>query len=75
MQEPGTANTYIYLFCYIMCLILFLFPSLLLLLLLLLLIIVPGVSATPYEDNLRYFNVAIAGPNDSPYEGNYWLYD
>ena len=31
--------------------------------------IVPGVSATPYEDNLRYFNVVIAGPSDSPYEG------
>ena len=31
--------------------------------------IVPGVSATPYEDNFRYFNVAIAGPTDSPYEG------
>eukprot|EP00607_Mallomonas_marina_P005978 CAMPEP_0182427756 /NCGR_PEP_ID=MMETSP1167-20130531/19282_1 /TAXON_ID=2988 /ORGANISM="Mallomonas Sp, Strain CCMP3275" /LENGTH=145 /DNA_ID=CAMNT_0024610213 /DNA_START=137 /DNA_END=571 /DNA_ORIENTATION=+ len=30
---------------------------------------VPGVSAVPYEDNLRYFNVAIAGPSDSPYEG------
>lgn len=24
---------------------------------------VPGISATPYEDNLRYFNVAIAGPD------------
>jgi hypothetical protein len=23
---------------------------------------VPGICATPYEDNLRYFNVAIAGP-------------
>ena len=30
---------------------------------------VPGISATPYEDNLRYFNVAIAGPSDSPFEG------
>merc|ERR1711988_1526124 len=29
----------------------------------------PGVSATPYEDNLRYFNVIIAGPAQSPYEG------
>lgn len=29
---------------------------------------VPGVSAVPYEDNLRYFNVAITGPADSPYE-------
>jgi ubiquitin-conjugating enzyme E2 N len=30
---------------------------------------VEGVSATPYEDNMRYFNVAIAGPVDSPFEG------
>eukprot|EP00606_Chrysophyceae_sp_TOSAG23-5_P000683 GSChrysophyteH2.ASY1.ANO1.1654.1 assembled CDS len=30
---------------------------------------VEGVSATPYEDNMRYFNVAIAGPMDSPFEG------
>jgi ubiquitin-conjugating enzyme E2 N len=30
---------------------------------------VEGVSATPYEDNMRYFNVVIAGPVDSPYEG------
>ena len=30
---------------------------------------VPGVMATPYEDNMRYFSVAIAGPSDSPYEG------
>lgn len=29
----------------------------------------PGISATPYEDNLRYFNVIIAGPGTSPYEG------
>lgn len=29
----------------------------------------PGISATPYEDNLRYFNVIIAGPSGSPYEG------
>jgi len=29
----------------------------------------PGISATPYEDNLRYFNVIIAGPAQSPYEG------
>lgn len=31
----------------------------------------PGISATPYEDNLRYFNVIIAGPSGSPYEGIY----
>jgi ubiquitin-conjugating enzyme E2 N len=30
---------------------------------------VEGVSATPYEDNMRYFNVVIAGPVDSPFEG------
>ncbi len=30
---------------------------------------VPGVNATPYQDNHRYFNVAIAGPADSAYEG------
>ena len=30
---------------------------------------VEGVSATPYEDNMRYFNVAIAGPSGTPYEG------
>jgi len=29
---------------------------------------VPGISATPYEDNLRYFNVAIAGPDGTPYQ-------
>lgn len=30
---------------------------------------VEGVNATPYEDNMRYFNVAIAGPIGTPYEG------
>jgi ubiquitin-conjugating enzyme E2 N len=30
---------------------------------------VEGVSATPYEDNPRYFNVVLAGPVGSPYEG------
>ena len=29
----------------------------------------PGISATPFEDNLRYFNVIIAGSEGSPYEG------
>merc|ERR1711937_995506 len=28
----------------------------------------PGISATPYQDNLRYFNVIIAGPQSSAYE-------
>lgn len=30
---------------------------------------VPGITATPYEDNLRYFNVVIAGPTESCYDG------
>lgn len=30
----------------------------------------PGISATPHDDNARYFNVIIAGPQDSAYEGN-----
>ncbi|TPX49703.1 hypothetical protein SeMB42_g02508 [Synchytrium endobioticum] len=29
----------------------------------------PGISAVPHEDNLRYFDVVIAGPNQSPFEG------
>jgi len=29
----------------------------------------PGISATPTENNLRYFNVVIAGPQDSAYDG------
>jgi len=29
----------------------------------------PGISATPYTDNLRYFNVIIQGPSHSAYEG------
>ena len=28
----------------------------------------PGISATPCRDNLRYFNIIIAGPTGSPYE-------
>jgi len=30
---------------------------------------VPGISAIPHEDNLRYFDVMIHGPSQSPYEG------
>ncbi|KAI9852461.1 MAG: ubiquitin-conjugating enzyme E2 N [Vezdaea acicularis] len=30
---------------------------------------VPGISAVPHEDNLRYFDVMIHGPSQSPYEG------
>lgn len=29
----------------------------------------PGISASPSEDNLRYFSVLILGPQASPYEG------
>ena len=28
----------------------------------------PGITAIPFEDNMRYFNVIISGPDDSPYE-------
>lgn len=31
----------------------------------------PGISASPSEDNLRYFNVMILGPAQSPYEGGW----
>lgn len=31
---------------------------------------VPGISAVPHEDNLRYFDVEIHGPSQSPYEGS-----
>lgn len=30
---------------------------------------VPGISAAPSEENLRYFNVVIFGPDSSPYQG------
>ena len=30
---------------------------------------VPGVSAKPKEDNLRYFSVRIEGPPDTPFAG------
>lgn len=29
----------------------------------------PGISASPSEENLRYFNVMILGPSQSPFEG------
>lgn len=29
----------------------------------------PGISASPSEENLRYFNVMILGPHQSCYEG------
>ena len=28
----------------------------------------PGISAQPYEDNLRYFDISITGPSSSPFE-------
>ncbi|KAK9767806.1 ubiquitin-conjugating enzyme E2 N [Basidiobolus ranarum] len=28
----------------------------------------PGISAIPHEDNLRYFDVVVEGPPQSPYE-------
>ncbi|GMG42119.1 unnamed protein product [Ambrosiozyma monospora] len=35
---------------------------------------VPGITATPHEDNLRYFDVTVEGPASSPYEsGNFKL--
>ena len=30
----------------------------------------PGISAVPHEDNLRYFDVTVEGPSQSPYEGS-----
>jgi len=30
---------------------------------------VPGISAKPHEENLRYFDVDITGPEQSPFEG------
>ncbi|KDN39539.1 putative ubiquitin-conjugating enzyme E2 [Tilletiaria anomala UBC 951] len=29
----------------------------------------PGIQATPHEDNLRYFDVVMDGPSQSPFEG------
>jgi ubiquitin-protein ligase len=33
----------------------------------------PGISASPSEENMRYFNVMILGPAQSPYEGEFLL--
>lgn len=33
-------------------------------------IVAPGISASPSEENMRYFNVMILGPSQSPYEGS-----
>lgn len=32
---------------------------------------VPGIEAIPHDDNLRYFDVKIHGPSQSPYEGSH----
>lgn len=29
----------------------------------------PGIVAYPHEDNLRYFDVVMSGPAQSPFEG------
>lgn len=29
----------------------------------------PGITASPHDDNLRYFDVTIQGPEGSPFEG------
>ena len=34
----------------------------------------PGISASPSEENMRYFNVMILGPTQSPYEGKSKLF-
>ena len=33
-----------------------------------------GISATPHEDNLRYFDVIITGPDSSPYQGTFDIF-
>ena len=30
----------------------------------------PGITAAPKDDNLRHFDVTVAGPDQSPYEGD-----
>lgn len=32
---------------------------------------VPGISAIPHEDNARYFDVIVEGPDGSCYEGGH----
>ena len=32
-------------------------------------VVAPGISASPCDDNLRYFQVMILGPESSPYQG------
>ena len=33
----------------------------------------PGITAAPNNDNLRHFDVTVAGPESSPYEGESFL--
>lgn len=33
--------------------------------------LVPGISATPMNDNLRYFNVIVEGPSETPFQGKF----
>ena len=33
----------------------------------------PGISATPHEDNLRYFNMIITGPTQSAFDGTWQM--
>jgi len=33
----------------------------------------PGITASPHEDNLRYFDVTIQGPDGSPFQREYGL--
>jgi ubiquitin-conjugating enzyme E2 N len=35
---------------------------------------VEGISAMPFEDNLRYFNVEITGPDDSPFQVVFFIH-
>lgn len=34
----------------------------------------PGISAAPKDDNLRHFDVSVAGPGQSPYEGELMMF-
>lgn len=34
----------------------------------------PGIEAIPHDDNLRFFDVTITGPDSSPYAGPYPLF-
>ena len=40
-----------------------------------LLVAAPGISASPSESNLRYFNVMILGPQQSCFEGEANIHD